>query len=225
MLSSAEQRRAEADTVEPRPRATTGRPVSLVSVIIPFHRRLAQLARSLGAVRASMPAAEILIAADGAVEDCRDLAEAHGASVIPIDGPLGPATARNRAAAVASGDVLVFVDTDVVVASDAIPRLCDYLARRPEVAGVFGAYDEHPAEPTFMSRYKNLSHSFIHQQAREDALTFWAGLGAVRAAAFRSVGGFNGGIRRPSVEDIELGYRLAGAGHRLAAKPNPAPGA
>jgi GT2 family glycosyltransferase len=190
-----------------------------VSVIIPFHRRLSQLERSLGAVRASMPAAEILIAADGAVEDCRPLAHLHTAEVVHIAGPLGPAVARNRAAARAAGDILVFVDTDVVVASDAIPRLCGHLAQRPDVAGVFGAYDEQPADPGFMSRYKNLSHSYVHQQARGEALTFWAGLGAVRTSAFRSVGGFNEGIRRPSVEDIELGYRLVGAGYRLSVEP------
>ena len=194
-------------------------PTPAVSVVVPFHRRLAQLAQSLAAVRASMPSAQVLVAADGAVEDCRDLAAKYGATLVVIDGPLGPAVARNRAAAAATGDILVFVDTDVVVAPDAIPRLCAYLARRPDVAGVFGAYDEHPAEHNFMSRYKNLSHSYVHQQASADALTFWAGLGAVRTTAFRSVAGFNEGIRRPSVEDIELGYRLVEAGHRLGVEP------
>ena len=35
------------------------------TVIVPFHRNLEQLARSLPAVRRSMPEAEILVAADG----------------------------------------------------------------------------------------------------------------------------------------------------------------
>lgn len=219
MPTRAEGQRVSTVGVHPGT-AVSGRAAEgSVSVIIPFHRRLPQLARSLAAVRASMPAAEVVVAADGAVEDCRELAATHRATVVVIDGPLGPAVARNRAAAAATGDILVFVDTDVVVAPDAIPRLCAYLARRPDVAGVFGAYDEHPAEGNFMSRYKNLSHSYIHQQARGDALTFWAGLGAVRASAFRSVAGFNEGIRRPSVEDIELGYRLVKAGHRLGVEP------
>jgi GT2 family glycosyltransferase len=205
--------------VEDAGSGASGAPGTSVSVIIPFHRRLAQLSLSLGAVRASMPVAEIVIAADGAVEDCAALAERHRAAVVCIEGPLGPAVARNRAASVATGDILVFVDTDVVAAPDAIPTLCAYLTRRSDVAGVFGAYDETPAEQNFMSRYKNLSHSYVHQQAHGEATTFWAGLGAVRAAAFRSVGGFNEGFRRPSVEDIELGYRLVEAGHRLGVAP------
>jgi cellulose synthase/poly-beta-1,6-N-acetylglucosamine synthase-like glycosyltransferase len=161
-----------------------------------------------------------VLVADGAVEDYEPLVARHRARAVVVEGPHGPAVARNRGADEASGDILVFVDTDVVVAPDAIPRLCGYLMQRPDMAGVFGAYDEQPAEAGFMSRYKNLSHSYVHQQARGEARTFWAGLGAVRAAAFRAVGGFNEGIRRPSVEDIELGYRLVAAGHQIGVEPS-----
>jgi hypothetical protein len=185
------------------------------TVIVPFHRNLSQLASCLAAIRRGAPAAELIVAADGARDDCRPLADAHRARVVEIAGPLGPAAARNRAAAVATGDILVFVDTDVVVADDAIERLCGCLAAHPDVTGVFGAYDEQPPERNFSSRYRNLSHSYVHQRASTRALTFWAGLGAVRADAFRAVGGFDERFRRPCVEDIDLGYRLSTAGYAL----------
>jgi glycosyltransferase involved in cell wall biosynthesis len=195
-------------------------PRSPVTIIIPFHRRLSQLAESLRAARDSMPFAEILIAADGAQEDCGPLAERLNARVIEVRGPLGPAVARNRAAAEAQGAILVFIDTDVVVAPDAVPRLCALLDREPRVAAVFGAYDEAPRERNFSSRYRNLSHSYIHQIASREATTFWAGLGAVRATAFHAVGGFSERFGRPSVEDIELGYRLLEAGYALRVEPD-----
>src|SRR5512145_3332960 len=152
-----------------------------------------------------MPGAEIIVAADGAAEDCRPLAASCQARVVEVPGPSGPACARNRAAAAATGDVFLFVDSDVVVAPDALPGLLDVLAGRPEIAGVFGAYDDAPAEPNFMSQYRNLSHAYIHEVGMPEAVTFWAGLGAVRAAAFRMVGGFDERFTRPSVEDIEFG--------------------
>ena len=123
-----------------------------LSVIVPFHRNLAQLGASLGAIRAAAPDAELIVAADGAVDDCRELAARHGARVVVVPGPSGPATARNRAAAVATGDVLLFVDTDVVVAPDAIMGMCRLLDEEPAVAGVFGAYDHQPPAPNFMSQ-------------------------------------------------------------------------
>ena len=186
-----------------------------VTVIIPFHRNLNHLGQSLAAVRRSMPDAEVLIAADGAVDDCRALGAEAGARVVVVPGPSGPAIARNRAAALASGDVLVFVDADVVVAPDALPGMCGLLDGEIGLDGVFGAYDLVPPERNFMSQYKNLSHAYVHEVGNPNASTFWAGLGAIRANAFRAVGGFDERFRRPSIEDIELGYRLVAAGYSL----------
>src|SRR5512147_2812884 len=54
------------------------------TVIIPFHRNLDQLEQSLPAARRSLPAAEIIVVADGAVEDASGLATASGARLIRI---------------------------------------------------------------------------------------------------------------------------------------------
>ncbi len=186
-----------------------------MTVIIPFHRRLAYLARSLPAARLSLPSADIVVVADGADEDCRPVAAASDARVIEVPGPRGPAVARNRGADAATGDVLIFVDADVVVAPAALPALCAHLEREPAVAAVFGAYGEAPPAANFMSQYRNLAHALVHQRGDVDASTFWAGLGAVRVSAFRGVGGFDERFARPSVEDIDLGYRLRRAGHRV----------
>jgi GT2 family glycosyltransferase len=59
----------------------------------------------------------------------------------------------------------------------------------------------------------------VHQTSAGEASTFWAGLGALRASVFRSVGGFDERFRRPSVEDIELGYRLTERGYRILLAP------
>ena len=115
----------------------------------------------------------------------------------------------------AGGNALVFVDADVEVSGDAVSRLIGALNTKPLVGAVFGAYDESPRERNFVSQYKNLAHSFVHQSSRREACSFWAGLGAVRAEAFHAVGGFDERYKRPSIEDIDLGYRLSGKGHRI----------
>jgi glycosyltransferase involved in cell wall biosynthesis len=166
-----------------------------------------------------MPDAEIVVAADGAVEDIATLAADSRARVVPVPGPSGPAVARNRAAAVATGELLVFVDADVVAASDSIRGMCRLLESNPEIAAVFGAYDLSPAETNFWSQYKNLSHACVHESGNRHAVTFWAGLGAMRRAVFEEVGGFDERFARPSIEDIDLGYRVHRAGHQLRLDP------
>src|SRR5262249_45077117 len=73
--------------------------------------------------------------------------------------------------------------------------------------------------PEFLSVARNLAHSFIHQRSPGEARTFWAGLGAVRASAFATVRGFDERFTRPTVEDIDLGYRLRNAGFRILLEP------
>lgn len=132
---------------------------------------------------------------------------------------VGPAGARNFGSATATGDVLVFVDADVVVHPDAF-RLIRERMSDPDVAGVFGSYDETPAEQGTASTFRNLLHHYVHQQGAGRAVTFWAGLGAIRREAFFDVGGFDEArFPTPSIEDIELGTRLTAAGHRLELDP------
>jgi GT2 family glycosyltransferase len=65
-----------------------------------------------------------------------------------------------------------------------------------------------------------LLHHFVHQHGNREAETFWAGCGAIRRAAFEAVGGFDEErFPRSSIEDIDLGYRLRRAGHRIALDP------
>ncbi len=209
----------------PPTRERSHHPLQL-SVIVPFHNNSAELRQGLAAVRRAAEAlpegvalAEIIVVADGAREDCRPLAAEAGAEVLAIDGPRGPAVARSRGAEIASGDVLVFVDTDVVVDASSLARFAAIFAAYPDAGAAFGAYDEDPADPGFISQCRNLAHSFIHQRASREATTFWAGLGAVRAHAFAAVGGFDERFTRPSVEDIDLGYRLRAAGYRILLDP------
>jgi len=189
------------------------------SFIVPFHRGLSTLARCLQALDSRPADSEVIIAADGAEDDCRQLAMQHGARVVDVAGPAGPATARNAGAAASGGDVLVFVDADVAVSRAGLERMVRAFHSQPNTAAVFGAYDDEPPEPGFMSQYKNLSHSFIHHTSAARATTFWAGFGAVRREAFERVGGFDERFVRPSVEDIDLGYRLTGAGYEVVLDP------
>jgi len=116
-----------------------------MSVIVPFHRDLGQLAKSLSGIRAAIARsgaalrAEVIVVADGARQDPGDVAAAAGARLLRIAGPRGPAVARNRGALAARGDLLVFVDTDVVVHDDVLRRFVELMSESPGVGAAFGA--------------------------------------------------------------------------------------
>ena len=192
-----------------------------LSVIVPVLNGGEDLRRCLQALVASLRVPdEIIVVDDGSTDGSQATAASYGVRVLATSaGPRGPAHARNRGAAVATGDVLAFIDADVVVHADALARMESIFAAEPEVAALFGSYDEDPPAHGLASRYKNLQHHYVHQHGNREAVTFWAGCGAVRRAVFLAAGGFDDSYHRPSIEDIELGMRLRRAGHRIRLCP------
>ena len=172
----------------------------------------------LTAIVPATNAPETLGRARAAIES----ATAPPEEIVVVDTPFedGPAQARNAGAQRASGDVLVFVDADVIVRRDAFVRIRDAFASDPGLSGVFGSYDDAPAHDDTVSAFRNLLHHHVHQSSPGPATTFWAGLGAIRRDAFLDVGGFDAAYGVPSIEDVELGLRLTDAGHRIVLAPD-----
>lgn len=143
--------------------------------------------------------------------------------LVVVEEPVGagPAAARNAGVAASSSDLVAFVDSDVVVEPEALARIRARFARDADLAALFGSYDDSPAEPGTVSRFRNLLHHHVHTSAAGPAETFWAGLGAVRREDFERVGGFDA-ARYPhaSIEDIELGMRLRRAGLTIVLDPS-----
>jgi glycosyltransferase involved in cell wall biosynthesis len=195
-------------------------PVPTISVIIPVYNGAAYLNLCLQAIAASdYRSYECIVVDDGSTDGGRSIAAQFPMSVRVVhlaEGPRGPAYARNRGAEVARGEILFFVDADVVLACGAVRRLAKTFSEQPALAAVFGSYDAAPAAAGLISQYRNLLHHFVHQNGNPDASTFWAGCGAIRKEVFDRVGGFDARrFPRPSIEDIELGYRLKALGCRI----------
>jgi glycosyltransferase involved in cell wall biosynthesis len=192
----------------------------MISVVIPVHNASASLGRCLSALKTSMyQDFECVLVDDGSTDDSLPLAAASGARVIATGGRRGPAYARNRGVESAKGEILFFIDADVMVQSGTLTQVARAFEVNPALDALIGSYDEDPAEPNFLSQYKNLMHCFVHQQGRRRASTFWTGCGAIRRHVFKEFGGFDESYVRPSIEDIELGARLVRAGRVIELEP------
>lgn len=196
----------------------------LLSVIVPVYNGTRVLPRALEALVASdLPRScwELIVVNDGSTDETGTLAARWADVLVHIPGsPHGPAYARNRGVEAARGEVVVFVDADVVVHPDALRRFAWAFAHDPELGAVFGSYDDRPQAPGVVSRYRNLLHHWHHHQNAGEAETFWAGCGAVRRSVFLAAGKFDEWhYRKPSIEDIELGHRISALGHRILLRP------
>ncbi|MDP8257325.1 MAG: glycosyltransferase [Candidatus Alcyoniella australis] len=192
-----------------------------ITVVIPFRNAEATIERCVERLRSSSRPPDEIVLVDDASEDqgFERLSQIDGLIHIRNLDPRGAAYARNVGAAAGSGDVLLFVDADVLAQPDAIELIERRLEQDPTLGGVFGAYTAHTEPRNFASVYKNLVHHYTHRQSAGPIDTFWAGCGALRREAFQAVGGFDQSFAAASVEDIDLGYRLSAAGIKVEIDP------
>lgn len=187
-----------------------------VSIVIPVYNASPHLAACLDHIRSLNPAPlECIVVDDGSTDDSAAIAELAGFKVLSCGHRRGPAFARNLGARSARGEILLFIDADVLVPPDGLARVLACFAERPTRDGVIGSYDDQPGSPDFISQYRNLLHCYTHQSGRAQTCAFWTGCGAIRTHVFREHGGFPETEPRPWMEDVELGLRLYQAGREI----------
>ena len=97
-----------------------------ISVIMPARDAAATLGAALDSLAPFAAVGhEIPVVDDGSRDDTPRIAEAHGCRVVRHEQSRGPAAARNAGAGAAAGDILLFVDADVVAPSGLLNRLAE----------------------------------------------------------------------------------------------------
>lgn len=188
------------------------------SVIVPFRGAASELGRVIERLgRLERNPGDELIVADNR-PGARRGTMGSGVRVVAAAGLRTPAHARNAAAAEATGEWLVFIDSD----TDPDPRLLAcYLdpAPAPEVGILGGVIKDVAATDTPTARYLSARGQMSQQVTlgRRGRPYVQTANCAVRREAFRATGGFVACAR--AGEDADLCFRLAAAGWRLESRP------
>ena len=190
----------------------------LLSVVVSTRNSESTLRQVLTAIRGSELARksyELIVVDDASADGSVAIAARYADTVVKLTGhQAGPAYARNRGAELARGEVIAFVDSDVVVRLDTIARLTETLLERPDVDAVSASREKSSGSPNFVSQYWNLLMSFGEHRHSGRCAQFAAGCGVVRRTAFLSAGMYDEWrFDTASMESVELGERLLGAGH------------
>jgi glycosyltransferase involved in cell wall biosynthesis len=83
-----------------------------VSVVLPAKNEAEGLRRTLPALRACLPDAEVIVVDDGSTDDTASVAAGLGARVLSSPYSMGNGAAIKRGARAATGEVIVFMDAD-----------------------------------------------------------------------------------------------------------------
>lgn len=154
-----------------------------LSIILPAKNEAEGLRRTLPALRASMPEAEVIVVDDGSTDETAVVAAESGARVLSSPYSMGNGAAIKRGARAARGDVLVFMDADGQHAADHVAALLAKLDQGYDM--VVGARDRSGQA----NLHRGLANAFYNRLAswmtghRIADLT--SGFRAVRAEKFR----------------------------------------
>ncbi len=189
-----------------------------VSVIIPVYNASNTLSQCIESLLSQTPfPAEIIAVDDNSDDNSVDiLHEYQEITTISTEKNSGPAVARNLGAARCSGEIILFVDADVVLPEGLISGLLNDFVENREISAVQTLY--HPICPAedSVSRYQNFYYYYyaFRCNPRESAVfsTYCVG---VKRETFLNLGGFDTSIPEPTVEDEEFGYHLVEEGGRI----------
>jgi glycosyltransferase involved in cell wall biosynthesis len=193
-------------------------PYPSVSVIIPVFNAAATIGLAVDAIlQQDYPGKlQLIMVDDGSTDDSLQVLrrwEDDPRVMIVTQKNAGPATARNKGAAQASGEIIFFTDSDCVPHADWISKIMPAFLDS-QIGAVAGSYGI--ANPQFrLARCVHQEILFRHRRMPLYPRAFGSYNVAIRQKVWIDVGGFDEGFHHASGEDNDLSYRVLGKGQRI----------
>ncbi len=182
----------------------------MLSIVIPTYNASRFMPGLLDSIfRNAVDDTEVIIVDDCSTDDTVEIARRYATRVILMSENGGPARARNKGVDAARGDIIFFLDSDVVVLDGTIEEVKRCFERDPSLNCVIGVCSTEPLNNGFVPRYMAM-FEYIHLLGTPDnrVSVFAPRCGAIKKDLFQKIGGYDEAYRGADVEDFELARRI-----------------
>jgi glycosyltransferase involved in cell wall biosynthesis len=200
----------------------TGLRSPAVTVVIPSYNYAGFVDRAVRSVlEQTVPPREVIVVDDGSSDDTLDVLRQFGAAVrVERQENRGVASTRNRGAALATSELLAFLDADDEWLPEKLERQLAAFEEEPDVGLVHCAVRVVDVDGQLLTVHDDGRAGWLAEDLllHKPAVVMPASTGIVPTAVFRSVGGFD--ERLSTAADWELCLRIA-LRCRVAFVPDP----
>ncbi len=182
----------------------------MISIVIPTYNSDKLIANLLDSVfKSNVKNFEVIIVDDCSTDDTVEIVKNYPLKLVELRENSGPAKARNIGVKKARGDIIFFLDSDIVLQKGTIEEVEEYFRSNPSSNCVIGICTKEPLNEGFVPRYMAL-FEYIHLSGSkaENVSVFSPRCGAVRTDFFKKMGGFNEKYAGADVEDFEFARRV-----------------
>ncbi|HEV8538860.1 MAG TPA: glycosyltransferase family 2 protein [Bacteroidota bacterium] len=189
----------------------------LVSIIIPVKDGERTLDLCLRSVKRSYyKNFEVIVVDDHSTDGSFEVAKHFQCTVVQAENGSGANNARNFGAKHARGEILVFIDSDIVISRETLLDMVETL-EEDGIDAVVGLYTAKHRHETYVSQYKNLWVRYSYMKSTPAIDWLFGAISGIKREAFEKLGGFNVDLlARHGHDDIELGKRFVRANLNIA---------
>ena len=186
-----------------------------LSVVVPFHNSEGTLRDCLQAIWTARPApGQVILVNDASADSSLVLAQTFPFHILNLGQRVGRGPAKNVGCTHARGEIVVFIDSDVIIAPNVFAEIEAILASHPELAGVCSIPSLGSGFPNLASEYKSVyMNHILSQQAGVIDYAHGCLQAYRRRLVFCDLGlSF---AKNVHCDDIEMGMQLSRRGYRL----------
>jgi glycosyltransferase involved in cell wall biosynthesis len=160
---------------------------------------------------------EVILVSDNSSQSSIELTKKYPCKLVKLKNNNGAANARNQGAKLASGQILVFLDSDVEIKDNSLTIINNYNNIKNNEGILQGVYSHKPNYNS-MTQYVHsyqCYHVFFETKKKKYTETLCTCFVAIKKKYFFKVKGFNSNFSGAETEDLDLGYRLMAKNHKI----------
>lgn len=186
-----------------------------ISIIIPTYNREKLLVKCLDSIySSSIRPYEIIIVDDNSTDNTKNIIKKYDCKYIKLNKNKGAGNARNIGAKYATGNILLFIDSDIVIKKNTLKNLILNIKKYKNIKIICGYKASLNLSKGFFSNFIMYRKTFTYIKFLKSKIEFYynsfpeTAFMGIYKEVFNEFWGFNPKLKRSSCEDHEFGKRI-----------------